>query len=143
MNNVTSQRPIAMTPAKFARISETLTGVTPLDRALAAEYLARVRKTDQAQSLTRLALEYDAIITAGGDVARAITDRILGHDDLRALSLVIIMLWYFGEIHEPGRPAVGGHPEHYFRGLFWEVVQAHPQGLSGGYFGHWAYPPDN
>ena len=37
----------------------------------------------------------------------------------------------------------GGRPEHYFAGLFWRVIEAHPPGLSGGYFGHWTYPPDN
>jgi hypothetical protein len=31
----------------------------------------------------------------------------------------------------------------YFESLVWRVVQAHPRGLSGGYFGHWHYPPED
>lgn len=31
----------------------------------------------------------------------------------------------------------------YFESLAWRVVQAHPRGLSGGYFGHWHYPPED
>lgn len=32
--------------------------------------------------------------------------------------------------------------EDYFEGLVWRVIQAHPPGLTGGYFGHWYYPPE-
>jgi hypothetical protein len=34
-------------------------------------------------------------------------------------------------------------PEDYFEAVLWRVVQAHPPGLSGGYFGHWRYPPED
>lgn len=27
----------------------------------------------------------------------------------------------------------------HFKGRFWGLARAHPPGLSGGYFGHWAY----
>ena len=36
-----------------------------------------------------------------------------------------------------------GTPEEYFSGLAWKIIGAHPPGLSGGYFGHWRYRPDN
>ena len=34
-------------------------------------------------------------------------------------------------------------PEDYFESLVWRVIQAHPRALSGGYFGHWHYPPED
>ena len=36
-----------------------------------------------------------------------------------------------------------GTQEEYFSGLAWSIVGAHVPGLSGGYFGHWRYRPDN
>ena len=34
-------------------------------------------------------------------------------------------------------------PEDYFDSLIWRAALAHPKGLSGGYFGHWRYPPED
>ena len=36
-----------------------------------------------------------------------------------------------------------GTEEEYFSGLAWSAMGAHVPGLSGGYFGHWRYRPDN
>lgn len=33
--------------------------------------------------------------------------------------------------------------EDYFESLIWRAALAHPPGLSGGYFGHWRYPPED
>lgn len=54
---------------------------------------------------------------------------------------VIIMAWLFGSL-----PTARGDDlrwaDRWFAGRFWRYVRAHPPGLSGGYFGHWAYPPE-
>ena len=34
-------------------------------------------------------------------------------------------------------------PEDYIDSLIWRAALAHPRGLSGGYFGHWRYPPED
>ena len=34
-------------------------------------------------------------------------------------------------------------PSDHFEAVLWRVIQAHPPGLSGGYFGHWRYPPED
>jgi hypothetical protein len=34
-------------------------------------------------------------------------------------------------------------PDDYFEAVLWRVILAHPPGLSGGYFGHWHYPPED
>lgn len=31
----------------------------------------------------------------------------------------------------------------YFEAAVWRVIQAHPPALTGGYFGHWHYPPED
>jgi hypothetical protein len=122
---------------RFLRLSETLTGRSPLDERLAEEYLARVRAAPDGADLEALLDEYDAIVAAGGDLEAAVKHRIMGRDALRKPAKLVILLWYLGEFGE------GGPAEHYFQGLFWDVIHAHPPGLSGGYFGHWSYPPDN
>ena len=33
--------------------------------------------------------------------------------------------------------------EDYFESLIWRAALAHPPALSGGYFGHWRYPPED
>lgn len=33
-------------------------------------------------------------------------------------------------------------PENHYESLMWRAALAHPPALSGGYFGHWSYPPD-
>jgi hypothetical protein len=126
---------------QFVALSEALTGEAPLDANLAGEYLQRVREAPEAAALPRLVGAFEQAVAAGGDTDAAIKERVLAEDDLRALVAVIVLLWYLGEIH--GSKPAGGHPEHYFRGLFWRIVHAHPPALSGGYSGYWAYPPEN
>jgi hypothetical protein len=132
-----------LTGPRFAVVSEALTGWSGLDRVLAAEYLTRIRATGPASDLPRLLQAYDASRSSRSDPDRAFADAVFGDEALRALCIEIILLWYLGEVHEPNKPVVGGHPEHYYRGLLWPTIRAHPPALSGGYFGHWAYPPDN
>lgn len=36
-----------------------------------------------------------------------------------------------------------GSPENHFESLMWRAALAHPPALSGAYFGHWHYPPDD
>src|SRR5688500_12583781 len=125
----------------FLKLSEELTGEAPLNPTLARDYLKRVRAAAEGAHLDALLAEAGAIFEAGGDVQSAIAERIMGDDDLRRVAKVVILIWYFGEIR--GAQDVGGHPDHYFQGLFWPIVSAHAPGISGGYFGHWSYPPDN
>jgi hypothetical protein len=126
---------------KFIEVSETLTGVAHLDPALAGEYLQLLSATTEAKALPTLVEELDRIAAADGDTDTAISTLMREHGDLRDLCKVLILLWYLGELH--GEKSEAGHPSHYFQALLWKVIHAHPPGLSGGYFGHWAYPPDN
>jgi hypothetical protein len=127
--------------SQFIQLSEALTGEAPLNAKLAGEYLQRLRGAPEAAVLPQLVAAFEQALAAGGDTDAAIQERVLANDDLRALATVIVLLWYLGEIH--GSKPVGGRPEHYFQGLFWKIVHAHPPALSGGYSGYWAYPPEN
>lgn len=48
-------------------------------------------------------------------------------------------------VDQLGQPIANTEPveEDYFEAVLPRVVQAHPRGLSGGYFGHWHYPPED
>ena len=66
----------------------------------------------------------------------------------------LVFLWYTSELMEYSQLALketdlskitreGGEAEEYYGGLLWKVARTHPPGLSGGYFGHWRYEPEN
>jgi hypothetical protein len=64
----------------------------------------------------------------------------------RNITLLIIKLWYLGviaPISDPAKPLTGNGYYFHHEALIWKVASAHPAGLSGGYFGYWAYKPEN
>ena len=126
----------------FVRISERLLGEA-VDHMLAAEYLERFLHTPQSADWMRFVDIFKTIEAATGDIDKAIADQIMTDDALRNVVGTIISFWYFAQA--PGDHTIEevGPPAQYFRGQFWDIVHAHPPGLSGGYFGHWTYPPDN
>jgi Membrane bound FAD containing D-sorbitol dehydrogenase len=126
----------------FLDLSTVLTGVSPLSRSLAEEYLERLKQVPEFAELPKLTKIFKEQYQSANSPDRSIHRQIVEQDDLRGLIKVIILLWYTGEVYSTVGQE-GGHPEHYFQGLLWSVVHAHPPGLSGGYFGYWAYPPEN
>lgn len=50
---------------------------------------------------------------------------------------------YTGMLPADGSDEPAMSPEDHFEAVMWRVIQAHPPGLSGGYFGHWHYPPED
>jgi hypothetical protein len=75
-----------------------------------------------------------------------VKQHILGNDTLRPTVCQIILLWYTSAMWDNlNIPPVMRYstPEEYFSGLAWRIMGAHVPGLSGGYFGHWRYRPDN
>lgn len=52
-------------------------------------------------------------------------------------SLLIFLYTGFGRDGQPSDT-----PANHFESLMWRAALAHPPALSGGYFGHWSYPPD-
>jgi hypothetical protein len=68
----------------------------------------------------------------------------MGDTNLGPLAREIIVLWFTSAFFsEDGKTSTFDTPAQYFSALMWSAMHAHPPGLSGGYFGHWKYPPDN
>ena len=72
-------------------------------------------------------------------------DELLKEDANAAALRQIVLLWYTGfTFSADGRSALTTTTaEAYFEGLLWRAIRAHPPGLSGGYFGHWRYGPED
>lgn len=129
--------------AAFLRLSRELTGVAALEEDLAPGLLERIQATSEGAALRRLLDTYRDIETAGDDRPRLIRERILGDPELEPLARMAILLWYTGDLQTEDEDKPPLAAEHHFAGVLWAIARAHPPGLSGGYFGHWTYPPDN
>lgn len=132
----------------FIAMSSALTGTRDLDRGIAAQYLDRISQDAEGGKLNDLLRTFREIWAAGGDTTEAISRRIMNDANLGPLAQQIIVLWYTSALHRQDEK--GNHifdfpedPNQYFSGLVWGAIRAHPLGLSGGYFGHWKYPPEN
>ena len=132
----------------FIAMSSVLTGTRELDRGIAGQYFERISKDAEGSKLSALLGVFREIQAAGGDTTEAIRQRIMNDGALGPLAQQIIILWYTSAIHTQDEK--GNHkfdfpddPNQYFSGLVWTAIRAHPLGLSGGYFGHWKYPPEN
>jgi hypothetical protein len=140
----------------FVRLSEALTGVAPLDRNLAGEYMQRFATHPKlSATLKKLIEAYQSI--APGDT-RPDEAAVKGKfwpdppmsDEQKQLNdgaKQVIYLWYVSAFFlprddDPTKKAwVYGSPEQYKRGLLWSVIRAHAPMTSGGRPGHWAYAP--
>ncbi len=129
----------------FLALSRILTGVENLDAELGRQYLDRLTSTP-FEPLLRQILERFRGLGDDGTLADQVKRQILGDDTLRPAVCQIILLWYTSAMQDNlGTPGVMryGTQEGYFSGLGWSIIGAHVPGLSGGYFGHWRYRPDN
>jgi Membrane bound FAD containing D-sorbitol dehydrogenase len=123
---------MAVDVEQFRQLSQHLTGCSPLSLDLAEQYLDRLAQRPEAARLPELFSRLEG----GEDPASFLADT-----ELKELTRLVLVLWYFGvlAVAEAEAPT----HEQYYSGLFWNVVHAHPPGLSGGYSGYWAYPPEN
>jgi hypothetical protein len=130
-----------METAVFHALSIDLTGEPHLDVDRAEGLLHRLRRVADPQVLERLAETAAGLPADAPERHKAIDSRIMGDPALRELAKAILVLWYTGDwIGETPSPPT---EDQYFGALIWPLARAHPPALSGGYFGHWTYPPDN
>jgi hypothetical protein len=129
----------------FVRLSEALSGWTGLNQRLAQSYLDRVRGINGlGQHLDDLISVFKKILAAGADINSEIQKQIMADATLGPLARQVIFLWYTSALPSvDGKVWQFGSAEEYFAALLWPTVRAHVPGLSGGYFGHWKYLPDN
>jgi hypothetical protein len=131
----------------FIALSEALTGISPLDRDHAADYLARIQaEPDIGPGLAPLIAAYNNIVAQCGDVEAAITTQIMNDPGLGQTALQIIYLWYISAFFkkDPANPQKGtwkyGPPEQYERALVWPVIKGHAP-MTPGTYGYWTIPP--
>src|SRR5438270_8395926 len=129
----------------FLALSRLLTGFEELDATLGRQYLDRLIRTPAQASLRRI-LEIFRELGGQNTAPAQVKQHILTDDSLRPTVCQIVLLWYTSAMQDnPDTPSVVryGTQEQYFSGLAWQAIGAHVPGLSGGYFGHWRYRPDN
>lgn len=125
----------------FLSLSVDLVGDDTLTREHASSLLQRLLKGADPQQIKRLA---DLVARLPGDPAAReamIRKDIMDVAPMRELAKHIIILWYTGDCSLPNTPPPS--EADYFNAVLWPIVRAHAPALSGGYFGHWTYPPDN
>jgi D-sorbitol dehydrogenase-like protein len=133
----------------FVRLSEALTGVSPLDQNLAYQYLERFATHPQLTSLLpQLIKAYRDIAPARSRPTEAdVGVRIMQEPTLRGGAEQVIYLWYVSAFFLPRQDDptktvwVYGSPEQYERGLLWSVIRAHAPMTPGGPYGYWADAP--
>jgi hypothetical protein len=131
----------------FIELSEALTGVADLPHDLAAEYEERLRASGFTADLEALLAAFSTLKEEGSISEESLAATLFATAELKAVAQQLIVLWYSSALMniEANKPVElkFGPPEHHFRALLWDVIAAHPPALSGGYFGHWHYPPEN
>ena len=133
----------------FLALSRILTGVDNLDVDLGRQYLDRLNSSPFNPLLSQILKTYQGLRNEA-DVVEQVKKQIVANDALRPTVCQIILLWYTSTVQDnlgmnpPASPVLRfGTQEEYFSGLAWTIIGAHPPGLSGGYFGHWRYRPEN
>jgi hypothetical protein len=129
----------------FLALSRILTGVENLDANVGRQYMDRLSSTPFDPSLRQI-FEIFRGLKKDKTLAEKVHSKILGNDTLRPAICQIVLLWYTSAMQDnmknPGVMRYGTQEE-YFSGLAWSILGAHVPGLSGGYFGHWRYRPEN
>ena len=133
----------------FLALSRILTGVDKLDAEIGSQYLDRLDSSPFNPSLRQILRRFQELKNKP-NATELVKNKIVADDSLRPTVCQIILLWYTSTMQDnagvqpPAPPVLRfGTQEEYFSGLAWRIIGAHPPGLSGGYFGHWRYRPDN
>lgn len=141
----------------FLAISRILTGVAGLNEELGRQYLDRLISSPYQPVMRQILETFQRIGKDSPPLDQVkqldqVKRQILGKDEFRPAVCQIMLLWYTAAMWDnPSTPIDPtapinlryGSQEGYFSGLAWQIIGAHVPGLSGGYFGHWRYRPDN
>jgi len=135
----------------FMHVSETLTGVKPLDRRIGIQYLERyARHPDLTALLPPLIKAYRGIADASpshDDFTKAVQQKIMQDSTVGPAAEQLIYLWYVSAFFLPvdhaaaSRSWLYGSPEQYERSLLWHVVHGHAPMTRGGPPGYWTRAP--
>lgn len=127
--------------ASFIRLSCALVGDDPLPMDLAALYFEQSRRA-LADELTTLLARFGELSQRSVADAAVIVRQLLDDPRCGPSSRLVLALWFNGGIKNAAGDWAPASADGYYRALVWDVIGAHPPGLSNGYFGHWKYPPE-
>jgi hypothetical protein len=133
-----------MSSSAFIDASRLVTGQTDPVPALADTYETQFNKHPAAPAF----LQACATALSSADPMQSIKAAMAAEPTtVGAAGKELVHLWFVGAPGPvPGPTGLNDQPyltaETYFGALLWPVIGAHPPGLSGGYFGHWRYLPD-
>jgi hypothetical protein len=130
----------------FLALSRMVTGFSDLDAAIGRRYLARLLGSPYEPGLRKALGTFDAA-DSPGDRQAVIRTQLESDESVRVAIIQVVLLWYTSAIQDDPKAVPlklrYGEPGEYFSAVGWKVIGAHIPGLSGGYFGHWRYPPEN
>jgi Membrane bound FAD containing D-sorbitol dehydrogenase len=127
---------------QFMALSEILTGCE-LDAEQGRAHFDRLLSTPLVPSIPEVLKHFARLPKR---TAAEVERKLVADAELRPTICQIVLLWYTSALRDSSSdPSVlrYGSEQAYFGGLVWRILGAHPPGLSGGYFGHWRYRPDN
>lgn len=125
----------------FRQLSIILCGDESLSPSLSEEYFD-VLASDP--SLILILEAYQKIVSNNPvDIFSEIQTKLLVTDTNKEMAKKIIKLWYLGRTENSKDSLKGKNHYFHYEALIWKVLHAHPTGLTGGYFGYWAYKPEN
>ncbi len=135
----------------FMKVSETLTGIKPLDRRLGVQYLERyARNPELTTLLSKLINAYRDIAGTTpppDDLNKVVQEKIMRDKTVGPAAEQLIYLWYVSAFFLPADHAAAsrnwlyGSPEQYEQSLLWTVVHGHAPMTRGGPTGYWAKAP--
>ncbi len=135
----------------FMKLSETLTGVKPLDRRLGVQYLERyARNPDLSALLPQLIKAYRDVVASNpspDDLIKDIQQKIMLDATAGPAAEQLIYVWYVSAFFLPvdhgaaSRNWLYGSPEQYEQSLLWPLVHGHAPMTRGGDYGYWEEPP--
>jgi hypothetical protein len=127
---------------QFMELSEILTG-RELDVEQGRAHFDRLLSTPLVPAIPEVLKRFARLPKRS---TAEVGQKMLADAGLRSTLCQIVLLWYTSALRDnESDPLVlrYGSEQAYFGGLVWRILGAHPPGLSGGYFGHWRYRPDN
>lgn len=124
----------------FIRLSTILTGIDELPVVLAPDYRARLVAICGDAAVGAILALVDAL--PAEDTGASLIAQVTADQALAAVAEQLVMLWYASATLDPAGELTFGTTEQYFSSQLWSVIRAHPPALSGGYMGHWRYPPE-
>jgi hypothetical protein len=130
-----------MSVSDFLDLSYKLCGVKDLSSSLADEYFSILHANEP--NFENVMEKYrDIVDQHPADIGEEIKKQLVTEPAAADVLKKIIKLWYLGRYDKITELRAGEHYFHY-EALIWKLLHSHPAGMSGGYFGYWAYKPDN